>query len=93
LDSPIVKKHDVIHYCVPNITSRVARTASTALSNIFTPTILRAGEEGGINDMIFNHQWFLNGVYTYRGGLTDKMIGSKFGMECRDLSLLRAARS
>ncbi len=92
LDNPIFKKHDVIHYCVPNITSRVARTASTALSNIFTPTILRAGEEGGVNDMIFNHEWFMNGVYAYRGSLTNKMIGAKYGMECRDLSLLRAAR-
>ncbi len=92
LKKPTYTKHNVIHYCVPNITSRVARTASTALSNIFTPTILRAGEEGGINDMIFNHQWFLNGVYTYKGSLTNKMIGIRYGMECRDLNLLRAAR-
>jgi len=92
LDKPSFRIHDVIHYCVPNITSRVARTASTALSNIFTPTILRAGEEGGISEMIFNHKWFLNGVYTYNGTLTNKHLGSKFDMECRDLSLLRAAR-
>ncbi len=91
-DNPTYRKHDVIHYCVPNITSRVARTASIALSNIFTPTILRAGEEGGISDMIFNHKWFLNGVYTYNGTLTNKQLGTKFRMECRDLSLLQAAR-
>ena len=85
-------EHDVIHYCVPNIASRVARTASTALSNIFTPTILRAGEEGGIHEMIFNHKWFLKGVYTYKGSLTNEHIARKFSMECRDLGLLRAAR-
>ena len=92
LDNPTFRKHDVIHYCVPNITSRVARTASTALSNIFTPTILRAGYEGGINEMIFNHKWFLNGVYTFNGTLTNRHLGFKFNMQCRDLSLLRAAR-
>lgn len=92
LDQPTFRVHDVIHYCVPNITSRVSRTASTALSNIFTPTILRAGVEGGIKDMIFNHTWFLNGVYTFNGSLTNKQLGAKFGLECRDLSLLRAAR-
>ena len=92
LDNPTYRKHHVIHYCAPNITSRVARTASIALSNIFTPTILRAGEEGGISDMIFNHKWFLNGVYTYNGTLTNKQLGTKFRMECRDLSLLQAAR-
>ncbi len=92
LENPIFRKHDVIHYCVPNIASRVAHTASTALSNIFTPTILRAGEEGGINEMIFNHKWFLNGVYAYKGTLTNMHIANKFGLECRDLSLLQAAR-
>jgi len=92
LDNPSFRKHDVIHYCVPNIASRVANTASNALSNIFTPTILRAGEEGGINEMIFNHKWFLNGVYLYKGTLTNRHIAYKFNLECRDLSLLRAAR-
>jgi len=86
------RKHDVIHYCVPNIASRVAHTATTALSNIFTPTILRAGEEGGIEDMIFGHSWFLKGVYTFKGSLTNEHIARKFRMECRELGLLRAAR-
>src|SRR6185369_9734431 len=31
--NPTFKKHGVIHYCVPNIASRVARTASTAFSH------------------------------------------------------------
>lgn len=91
-DEPIFRKHDVIHYCVPNIPSVTAYTASTALSNIFTPTIIRAGDEGGINEMIFNHSWFLNGVYTYKGSLTNKLLAKKFELECRDLNLLKAAR-
>jgi len=37
---PVFTKHGVIHYCVPNIASRVSRTASFALSNIFSPLIL-----------------------------------------------------
>ena len=91
-DNPVFRKHDVIHYCVPNIPSVTANTASTALSNIFTPTIIRAGDEGGINEMIFNHSWFLNGVYTYKGSLTNKLLAKKFDLECRDLNLLKAAR-
>jgi len=92
LERPIFRKHEVIHYCVPNIASRVPYTASTALSNIFTPTILRAGEEGGINDMIFNHKWFLKGVYTYQGSLTNDYIAKKFGMQSKNMELLSAAR-
>ena len=92
LDSPVFRKHDVIHYCVPNIASRVPHTASTALSNIFTPTVLRAGEEGGVEEMIFNHSWFMNGVYTFKGSVTNEQVARKFGMKHKDLELLLAAR-
>ncbi len=92
LKNPVFRSYGVIHYCVPNIASRVAHTATTALSNIFTPTILRAGEEGGIEDMIFAHAWFMNGVYTYKGSVTNQHIANKFGLKYKDLSLLMAAR-
>jgi len=91
-DKPIFRKHGVIHYCVPNVASRVAHTATTALSNIFTPTILRAAEEGGVEEMIFSHKWFMKGVYTYKGGLTNESIARKFGMKHKSIELLMAAR-
>ena len=90
--NPIFKKYDVIHYCVPNIASTVARTATTALSNIFTPTILRASEEGGIEEMIFSHKWFMKGVYSYKGCITNKYIANKFNMKFKDLDLIMATR-
>jgi alanine dehydrogenase len=92
LNSPTFVKHDVVHYCVPNITSRVARTATIALSNIFTPTILRAGDEGGMEDMIFNHQWFMKGVYAYKGCITNKYIADKFHLKHKNLDLIMATR-
>ena len=92
LEHPTFVKHGVIHYCVPNVTSRVARTASMALSNIFTPTILRAGEEGSIEDMIFLHRWFMNGVYAYKGGLANFELAKRFKLPYKDISLFRAAR-
>lgn len=92
LGKPIYKKHDVIHYCVPNIASRVAHTAATALSNIFTPTILRAAEEGGVDKMIFSHKGFMKGVYTYNGGLTNESLARKFNMKHKNIELLVAAR-
>lgn len=92
LSKPIFKKHGVIHYCVPNIASRVAHTAATALSNIFTPTILRASEEGGMDKMIFSHKGFMKGVYTYNGGLTNESLARKFGLKHKNIELLAAAR-
>lgn len=92
LDNPVFRKHDVIHYCVPNVASRVAHTATTALSNIFTPTILRAAEEGGVEDMIFSHKWFMRGVYAYKGVLTNEFLARKFGLKYKNIELLIAAR-
>lgn len=89
---PVFRKHGIIHYCVPNVASRVARTATTALSNIFTPTILRASEEGGVEEMIFTHKWFMKGVYTYKGGLTNESLAHKFGIKHKNIELLLAAR-
>lgn len=91
-DDPIYRVHDIIHYCVPNIASRVARTASYSLSNIFTPIILQTADLGGAEEMIFNYKWFLRGVYTYRGSLTNAYLGRKFGLSHKELQLLLAAR-
>jgi len=92
LANPVFRKFDVIHYCVPNVASRVANTATTALSNIFTPTILRAAEEGGVEEMIFAHKWFMKGVYAYKGSLTNESVARKFKMKFRNIELLLAVR-
>lgn len=90
--NPVFTKYGVIHYCVPNIASRVARTASTALSNIFSPIILEIMDSGSLENMIFSHSWFLKGVYAYKGTLSNATIGEKVGLPYRDLNLLLAAR-
>lgn len=91
-DDPVYQVHDIIHYCVPNIASRVARTASYSLSNIFTPIILQMSDLGGPEEMIFNYKWFLRGVYTYRGSLTNAFLARKFSLNHKELQLLLAAR-
>jgi alanine dehydrogenase len=89
---PVYKKYEVIHYCVPNIASRVSRTASYSLSNIFTPILLQMADLGGAEEMIFSYKWFMKGVYTYRGSLTNAHLGRKFHMAHKELQLLLAAR-
>ncbi|MDH4460757.1 MAG: alanine dehydrogenase [Spirosomataceae bacterium] len=89
---PTFRKYDVIHYCVPNIPSRVAHTASTALSNIFTSFLLKTGKTGGIEEAIFANKSFMKGVYCFKGSLTNASIAKKLGVSYKDLSLLVAAR-
>ncbi|MVZ62995.1 alanine dehydrogenase [Sphingobacterium humi] len=87
-DKPVFKKYDVIHYCVPNIASRVARTATYALTNIFTPILLEIGELGGMNSLIWAHQGIRSAIYLYHGNLTNKDMSEKFNLPCKDLDLI-----
>ena len=91
-DRPIFKKYDVIHYCVPNIASRVAHTATNAFTHIFTPILLQIADTGSVEDMIFANRWFMKGVYTFKGNLTNADIGRKFNLKCKDLSLFIGTR-
>jgi alanine dehydrogenase len=85
---PVFRKYDVIHYCVPNIASRVARTATYALTNIFAPILLDIGEHGGLKDLIWAKSGMRDSVYIYKGQLTNKYIGERFSIQCKDLDLL-----
>jgi len=91
--SPVFRKYDVIHYCVPNIASRVPRTATNALSNIFTPILQEISQQGGINEVLFTNEHFRSGVYIYRGSLTNAMIAKKFNLRYKELGLLIAVRN
>lgn len=90
-NNPTFTKYDVIHYCVPNIASRVSRTASIALSNIFTPIVLEIGESGGCKNMVRKDAGFRSGVYVYKGKLTSEILGKVFDLPYKDIELLLAA--
>jgi alanine dehydrogenase len=91
LKSPTYIKNGVIHYCVPNISSRVSRTASIALSNILSSIIIKIADEGGIMNCLKSNSGIRNGIYIFNGILTNKSIGDKFGIIAKDIELLMAA--
>jgi alanine dehydrogenase len=87
---PVFRKHGVIHYCVPNIASRVSRTASYALSTIFAPILLNIGEEGGVENMLRRDEGVRNGIYIYNGILTNQVLGEMFKLPFKDINLFMA---
>ncbi len=89
--NPVVIKHDVVHYAVANIPSRVARTASIALSNVFTPILLNIGGSGSLLNYLHEDQGLRKGVYVFNGILTNRFVGRRFGILSKDIDLLLAA--
>jgi len=85
---PVFIKYGVIHYCVPNIASRVSRTASFALSNIFSPLLLDMGDRGGVEELIRRKPGLRNGVYIYKGVLTNEVLGKVFDLSYKSIDLL-----
>jgi len=91
LRDPVYEKHGVIHFSAWNLPSRVARTASIALSNIFNPLFQNIAEAGGIIQLLKNDRGLRNGVYLFNGILTNETLGQKFGAISKDLDLLISA--
>lgn len=90
-EHPTFVKHDVIHYCVPNIPSRTAKTSSFALSHILSPIIDEAFEVGGFQNLLRTNSGVCSGVYSFNGHLTQAHLAKKFGMKYTDLDLVFTA--
>jgi alanine dehydrogenase len=88
---PTFTCHGVVHHCIPNLPSAVARTGTYALSNALTPYLLEIGEAGSINDALWSNVSLRTGAYVYRRHLTKKSLAAMFNMPHRDIELLIAS--
>lgn len=89
---PVFLKDGVIHYCVPNIPSSVARTATYALNNVLVPYLLAIGDAGGISETLWTNTALRNGTYIYKKHLTKKSLSDQFGISYREIEMLIASR-
>ncbi|MEO7766711.1 MAG: alanine dehydrogenase, partial [Ferruginibacter sp.] len=84
--------YDVIHYCVPNIPSGFARTASQAISNVLMPLLLETAEDGGIDNVVWYKINIRSGIYLFKGSLTNFYLSERFDLKFTDLNLLIASK-
>lgn len=89
-ERPTFVECGVIHYCVPNIPSRVSRTASKALSNLFAPMLLGIASEGGVMPAIKDSNLIATGVYMFNGTLTHEELAADRNLPWKPLDLLTA---
>jgi len=91
-ENPVFRKYDVIHYCVPNIPSGFARTASQAISNVLMPLLLETADDGGIDNMVWYRVNIRSGIYMFKGALTNFYLSERFDLKYTDLNLLIASK-
>lgn len=88
MKDPYIIKHGVIHCGLPNLTSRMPRTTTKAISNFFLSYILNYDEEGGFENMLVRKNEMKQSLYMYKGRHTKKIICDRFGLTYHDINLL-----
>ena len=88
--NPIFVKHGVTHYCVPNVPSAVARTASFALTNTLLPFLMKLTAHETITDILWNSHSLRKGAYTFKGYVTQKPLAEITSLSCREIDMLLA---
>jgi alanine dehydrogenase len=90
-DPAVFEQYGVLHYCRQNISNRVARTTSMALSNIFVPMLFQLGDTGAVQGMIKSDPGFKNGVYMYCGKPVNNYVSNRFGLSSNNIDLYLSA--
>ncbi|KUJ52493.1 alanine dehydrogenase [Chryseobacterium sp. JAH] len=88
MDDPYIIKHGVIHCGLPNLTSKMPRTTTKAISNFFLSYILNYDTEGGFENMLLRKNEMKQSLYMYKGRHTKKVICDRFGLTYHDINLL-----
>ena len=87
-EKPYILKHGVLHCGLPNLTSRMPRTTTKAISNFFLSYLLGYDEEGGFENMLIHKSEIKQSLYMYKGRHTKQLICNKFDLPYHDINLL-----
>lgn len=90
LKNPTYIEEGIVHYCVPNISSAVPRTASRVLTDALLPYVLEIANNG-IGTALRSHSTLARGVFTHAGHCCNETIADLFGLEYRPLADLLSA--
>ncbi len=86
ISDPIFVKHNVIHYCVPNVPTLVARTATYGLTNASLEYITSIADNG-LSNALLGDLGLSKGVCTYAGSCSNEVIAETFDLEYRRLHI------
>ena len=89
--NPVYQVYDVTHYCVPNIPSRVPRTASMSVSNHLLPMLLTLSDLGSVDALLQAELGLIKGTYSFKGALTNRVVSEKYGIPFQNIELLMSA--
>jgi alanine dehydrogenase len=84
---PTFVAEGVTHYCVPNLTADMSRSASTAIAQSLLPYLARIAKDG-IDGALLGSAELARGVYTYRGVCVSRQLAEIYSVAPRSLAEL-----
>jgi alanine dehydrogenase len=81
--------HGVVHYCAPNLTADIGRSASIALAHAIMPYLIRVGSLG-LEEALLKCPQLSRGVYTHRGECVHRRLAAAWKAPYRPLAELLA---
>ncbi len=82
--TPVYEVDGILHFCVPNLPSVAARSATMAFTNSLLPYLTQVVEKG-IDGALAASADLRRGLYLYRGGCCSEPLARSFGLPCRPL--------
>lgn len=79
--------HNVLHFCEMSISSRVARTASIALSNVFSSLFMQMANAGGVVGLAQSDRGYSSGFYMFSGKMVNAYVANLFNLGVNDIGL------
>jgi len=83
----VFERYGVIHYCKPNISNYVARSAAMAFSNIITPLVIMLGDAGSLHTATKADSYFRSGIYLYNGRPVNNYVSNHFNILSNNLDI------
>jgi len=81
---PTYEAEGITHFCVPNLPSIVARSATTALTNTVLPWVLELAEKGADRTLAENEP-LRRGAYLHHGKVLRQPLAELFGLPYQPL--------
>ncbi len=85
LDQPTFVQHGVVHYCVPNMTANVPRTASRVLATAALPYVDALATKG-LKQALRDDPGFAAGVFIFEGQLVHQGLGEHHRLPVENLN-------
>jgi alanine dehydrogenase len=87
--NPVYEVDGILHFCVPNLPSVAARSATLAYTNALLPYLTQVVERG-IDGALAASPDLRRGVYLYRGGCSHEALAQVFGVPHKPLPFSEA---